>query len=87
MRKDHIFRDWQWPVSHRVSHAGRCGDALHQADDSRMLNDELRCPRGEPLARPHASLGYKPPAPEVFVPTFAAWPASSKLTLPLGHSM
>src|SRR5262249_48769307 len=25
--------------------------------------------------RPHASLGYKPPAPEVFVPAFAAWPA------------
>ena len=25
--------------------------------------------------RPHASLGYQPPAPEVFVPTFAAWPA------------
>jgi len=26
--------------------------------------------------RPHASLGYKPPAPEVFVPVFAAWPAA-----------
>jgi len=25
--------------------------------------------------RPHASLGYKPPAPEVFVPAFAVWPA------------
>ena len=24
--------------------------------------------------RPHASLGYRPPAPEVFVPAFAAWP-------------
>jgi putative transposase len=24
--------------------------------------------------RPHASLGYKPPAPQVFIPTFAAWP-------------
>src|SRR5262249_10315792 len=23
--------------------------------------------------RPHASIGYKPPAPEVFVPAFAAW--------------
>jgi putative transposase len=27
-------------------------------------------------ARPHASLGYKPPAPEVFVPAFAARPAA-----------
>ncbi len=26
--------------------------------------------------RPHASLGYRPPAPEVFVPTFTAWPAA-----------
>ena len=26
--------------------------------------------------RPHTSLGYKPPAPEVFVPVFAAWPAA-----------
>jgi len=24
----------------------------------------------------HASLGYKPPAPEVFVPAFAAWPVA-----------
>jgi putative transposase len=26
--------------------------------------------------RPHQSLGYRPPAPEVFVPAFAAWPAA-----------
>ena len=26
--------------------------------------------------RPHASLGYRPPAPEVFVPAFTAWPAA-----------
>ena len=26
--------------------------------------------------RPHASLGYRPPAPEVVVPTYAAWPAA-----------
>ena len=26
--------------------------------------------------RPHASLGYRPPAPEVFVPAFAAGPAA-----------
>jgi putative transposase len=25
--------------------------------------------------RPHASLGFRPPAPEVFVPALAAWPA------------
>ena len=26
--------------------------------------------------RPHAALGYKPPAPEVFVPALTAWPAA-----------
>jgi Integrase core domain len=26
--------------------------------------------------RPHASLGYRPPAPEVFLPAFGAWPAA-----------
>jgi len=32
--------------------------------------------------RPHASLGYRPPAPEVFVPTFAAWPAALARSAP-----
>jgi putative transposase len=32
--------------------------------------------------RPHASLGFKPPAPEVFVPAFAAWPAAPRRTAP-----
>jgi transposase InsO family protein len=32
--------------------------------------------------RPHASLGYKPPAPEVFVPAFAAWPAALRQPAP-----
>ena len=26
--------------------------------------------------RPHGSLGYRPPASEVFLPAFTAWPAS-----------
>src|SRR4029078_11580941 len=32
--------------------------------------------------RPHASLGYRPPAPEVFVPAFAAWPATPSRPAP-----
>src|SRR5262249_28209983 len=32
--------------------------------------------------RPHASLGFKPPAPEVFVPAFAAWPAALRRPAP-----
>ena len=30
--------------------------------------------------RPHASIGYKPPAPEVFVPAFTAWAGGSPVT-------
>ena len=32
--------------------------------------------------RPHASLGFKPPAPEVFVPALAARPSGSPRPLP-----
>ena len=32
--------------------------------------------------RPHASLGYKPPASEVFVPAQAAWPATRATPTP-----
>jgi transposase InsO family protein len=32
--------------------------------------------------RPHESVGYKPPAPEVFVPAFAAWPAALRRSAP-----
>jgi putative transposase len=32
--------------------------------------------------RPHASIGYKPPAREVFVPAFAAWPAALRRPAP-----
>ncbi len=32
--------------------------------------------------RPHSSIDYKPPAPEVFVPAFAAWPAAQPRPAP-----
>src|SRR5215217_5613349 len=37
--------------------------------------------------RPHASLGYKPPAPEVFVPAFAARPAAPPRPAPPARLM
>jgi hypothetical protein len=36
--------------------------------------------------RPHASLGYKPMVPNVFVPAFAAWPAALMSTGSAGHA-
>src|ERR1700749_1450073 len=32
--------------------------------------------------RPHASIGYRAPAPEVFVPALAAWPAAQPQPAP-----
>jgi putative transposase len=32
--------------------------------------------------RPHASLGFRPPAPEVVLPAFAAWPAALRRPAP-----
>jgi len=32
--------------------------------------------------RPHASIGYRPPAPEVFAPALAAWPAAQPRPAP-----
>jgi putative transposase len=34
------------------------------------------------IERPHASLGYRPPAPEVFIPALAAWPSARPQTAP-----
>jgi hypothetical protein len=36
--------------------------------------------------RPHASLGFKPPAPEVFVPAFAAWAGCATPSGSAGHA-
>ncbi len=33
--------------------------------------------------RPHAPPGFRPPAPEVFVPALAAWPAAPRRPVPL----
>lgn len=35
---------------------------------------------------PHASLDYRPPAPELFAPTLAAWPATPSRPAPLASS-
>ena len=52
-----------------------------------LLNGEILCSLREAqvvieswrrhynTVRPHASLGFRPPAPEVILPAFAAWPA------------
>src|SRR5262245_25779267 len=87
-------------LPHECRSAGRTMDATDTATPETRY-----CGRSEALLyntiRPHASLGYKPPAPQVFIPTFAAWPdcatstgfagdagatASLKLTFEVDHS-
>jgi transposase InsO family protein len=62
------------------------GEIFYTLKEAQIVIESWR--RHYNAVRPHASLGYKPPAPEVFVPALAAWPAvqprpSPPATLPL----
>ena len=62
------------------------GEVFYSLREAEIIIASWR--RHDNAVRPHASLGYRPPAPEVFVPAFAAWPAAqagsaSPATLPL----
>src|SRR5215218_1770493 len=65
-------RDW--------GHGGRLRDELLEGEifyslrEAKVVIESWR--RHYNTVRPHASLGYRPPAPEVFVPALAAWPAA-----------
>ena len=48
------------------------GEIFYTLAEARIIVESWR--RHYNTVRPHGSLGYKPPAPEVFVPAFAAWP-------------
>jgi transposase InsO family protein len=50
------------------------GEIFYTLAEARIIVESWR--RHYNTVRPHVSLGYKPPAPEVFVPAFAAWPAA-----------
>ena len=50
------------------------GEIFYTLQEAQVVIESWR--RHYNAVRPHASLGYRPPAPEVFVPAFAAWPAA-----------
>jgi putative transposase len=50
------------------------GEIFYTLREAQVVIESWRCRYN--TIRPHASLGYRPPAPEVFVPAFA-WPARS----------
>jgi putative transposase len=50
------------------------GEIFYSLREAQIVIESWR--RHYNTIRPHASLGFKPSAPEVFVPAFAAWPAA-----------
>jgi transposase InsO family protein len=50
------------------------GEIFYSLREAQVVIESWR--RHYNAVRPHASLGYKPPAPEVFVPALTVWPAA-----------
>lgn len=50
------------------------GEIFYSPREAEIILESWR--RHYNTVRPHASLGYKPPAPEVIIPAPAAWPAA-----------
>ena len=50
------------------------GEIFYSLREAQVVIESWR--RHYNTIRPHASLGFRPPAPEVIVPAFAAWPAA-----------
>ena len=50
------------------------GEIFYSLKEAQIVIESWR--RHYNAVRPHESLGYRPPAPEVFVPAQAAWPSA-----------
>ncbi|SFT30076.1 integrase core domain-containing protein, partial [Methylobacterium sp. yr668] len=50
------------------------GEIFYTLKEAQIMIEGWR--RHYNTVRPHGALGYRPPAPEVFVPAIAAWPAA-----------
>jgi hypothetical protein len=56
------------------------GEIFYSLREARVVIESWR--RHYNTVRPHASLGFRPPAPEVVLPAFAAWPAAPRSPAP-----
>ena len=56
------------------------GEIFYTLKEAKMVIESWR--RHYNAVRPHASLGYRPPAPEVFVSALAAWPSARPQSAP-----
>jgi putative transposase len=68
------------PTSFRLRDELLNGEIFYTLREAQIVIESWR--RHYNTIRPHASIGYKPPAPEVFVPVFAAWPAALRRPAP-----
>jgi putative transposase len=50
------------------------GEIFYSLKEAQVVIESWR--RHYNAVRPHESLGYRPPAPEVFVPALTAWPSA-----------
>src|SRR5262245_60056524 len=82
--QDRLYRAGQ-PVGERLYRERQChellnGEIFYSLREAQIVIESWR--RHYNTIRPHASLDYKPPAPEVFVPALAAWPAALRRPAP-----
>ena len=56
------------------------GEIFYSLREAQVVIESWR--RHYNTVRPHASLGFRPPAPEVVLPAFAVWPAVPRLPAP-----
>jgi transposase InsO family protein len=56
------------------------GEAFYSLREAQVVIESWR--RHHNNVRPHAWLGFRPPAPEVVLPAFAAWPAAPRSPAP-----
>jgi putative transposase len=57
------------------------GEVFYTLREAQIVIESWR--RHYNTIRPHTSIGYRAPAPEVFVPALAAWPAAQPRPAPL----
>ena len=50
------------------------GEVFYSLREAEVVIESWR--RHYNIVRPHASLGFRPPAPEVILPAFAVWPVA-----------
>src|SRR5262245_808973 len=74
VRSLHPARRTRYIESFNARLRDELGEIFYTLREAQIVAESWR--RHYNTIRPHASLGYKPPAPEVFIPALAAWPAA-----------